>query len=302
LPENKSASSKIERDHLDCIAKNIIVSVLDYDELLKVSKCILAKEMWDTLEKYHKNPRSAWLDKEESSVDSSSSETKMEICLMAKEESGSNQVSTSSSNKCENYFQLLDAFQETHEEAKRLTLSNNRLKSENNRLKEKIKFLENDLNNSNADFKNLELIYQNSSCKCDSSFYKNCESSQKKVLYLVKNVDTISKGKSNLEDVLASQKCVFGKSGLGFNPQSKNSGCSKPFSTITKNQSVKRSKQPVVCCFYYMKKGHSVRFCRIRKFSVPKGILKWVPKNPKVPWKHINASGPKFIRGPDLAT
>jgi len=151
---------------------------------------------------------------------------------MTKEKSGSNQVSTSSSNNCENYFQLLNAFQETHEEAKRLTLSNNRFRSENNWLKEKLKVMEKDLSNSNADFENLEMIYQNSSCKCDSSICKNCESLQKKVLYHVKIVDTISKGKSNLENALASPKCVFGKSGLGFNPQSKNSSCSKPFSTI----------------------------------------------------------------------
>ena len=84
---------------------------------------------------------------------------------MEKEESGSNHVSTSSSNKCESYFQLLDAFQKTHDEAKRVTLSNNRLKSESNWLKEKIKDLENDLHKSNAKFENLELIYQNSSCK-----------------------------------------------------------------------------------------------------------------------------------------
>jgi len=44
---------------------------------------------------------------------------------MEKEESVSNQVNTSSSNNSENYFQLLNVFQETHEEAKRLTLSNN---------------------------------------------------------------------------------------------------------------------------------------------------------------------------------
>jgi len=92
------------------------------------------------------------------------------------------------------------------------------LKSENNRLKEKITVLENDLNNSNADLKNLELIYQNSSCKCDSSFCKNCESLQKKVLYLVKTVDKISKGKSNFEDVLASQTCVS-RPVLGHQPQ-----------------------------------------------------------------------------------
>jgi len=109
------------------------------------------------------------------------------------------------------------------------------LKSENNWLKEKIKVLETNLNNSNAYFENIEMIYQKSSCKCDSSICKNCESLQKKVLYLVKTFDTISKGKSNLENVLASQKCVFGKSGLDFNPQSKNSGCSNPFSTITEN-------------------------------------------------------------------
>ena len=146
------------------------------------------------------------------------------------------------------------------------------------------------------------MIYQNSSCKCESSSFKNCESLQQKVLYLVKTIDKNSKGKSNLENVLASQSCGFGKSGLGFDPQSKNSGCLKLFSTITENQSIEKSKQPVVCCFYCMRKGHSVTFCRIHKFSIPKGILKWVPKNPKVPNNQINIHGPKFIKGPDLAT
>jgi len=71
-----------------------------------------------------------WLAKIQSSADSSSSKTKIEVCRMEKEESRSNQASTSSSNKCQSYFQLLNAFQETHEESKRLNLSNNRLKSE----------------------------------------------------------------------------------------------------------------------------------------------------------------------------
>ena len=138
---------------------------------------------------------------------------------MEKEESVSNQVSTSSSNKCESYFPLLDAFLETHEEAKRLALSNNRLKTEKNWLKEKIKVLENDLHKSNADFENLELIYQNSSCRFDFIFCKNCESHKKKVLAsqdcFWKTVDTIAKGNSNLENVLASQDC-FWKIWFGF--------------------------------------------------------------------------------------
>jgi len=40
-------------------------------------------------------------------------------------------------------------------------------------------------------------------------------------VHLVKTVDKLSKGKSNFENVLASQNCVFGKAGLGFNPQNK---------------------------------------------------------------------------------
>jgi len=75
------------------------------------------------------------------------------------------------------------------------------LKSENNWLKEKINVPENDVHKSNADFENLELVYQTSSCKFESIFCKYCESHQKKVLYLVKIVDTIAKVKSNLENV-----------------------------------------------------------------------------------------------------
>jgi len=100
--------------------------------------------MWDTLEKWHKNPMSNLMDKEKSYADSISYEIKMEICLMTKEEFESSQVSTTSSSKCENYFQLFDAFQEIHGEAKRLTFSNNRLKCENNKLKKRITILEND--------------------------------------------------------------------------------------------------------------------------------------------------------------
>jgi len=74
------------------------------------------------------------------------------------------------------------------------------------------------------------------------------------------------------------------------------------FSNLTKNQSVKSMKQPVVCCFYCMKKGHSIRFCRIRKASVPKGILKWVPKILKVHKVATNIIGSKFIKGPNLAS
>jgi len=52
---------------------------------------------------------------------------------------------------------------------------------------------------------------------------------EKKVHYLVRTVDKLSKDKSNFENVLASQNCVFGKTGLGFNPQNKQGKFSKSF-------------------------------------------------------------------------
>jgi len=92
------------------------------------------------------------------------------------------------------------------------------LKGLNNWLENRVKALEEELGNLKNDFENLELIYKNFSCKCDSRVCENCESFEKKVHYLVKIVDKLSKGKSNFEIVLAYQNCVFGKFGMGFNP------------------------------------------------------------------------------------
>jgi len=140
----------------------------------------------------------------------------------------------------------------------------------NNWLENRVKALEEELENSKTDFENLEILYKNSSCKCDSLVCENCESLEKKVHYLVKTVDKFSKGKSNFESVLASQNCVFGKAGLGFNPQNK---FSNSILKMSEKQPIENSKQSVVTCFYCMKRGHSVRFCKIRKYFVPKGIM-----------------------------
>ena len=55
----------------------------------------------------------------------------------------------------------------------------------------------------------------------DTLICENCENLEKKVHYLVDTMDKLSKGKSNFENVLPYQSCVFGKAGLGFNPQNK---------------------------------------------------------------------------------
>ena len=152
----------------------------------------------------------------------------------------------------------------------------------NSWLEIKVKSLEEELENSKTDFENLEIVYKNSSCKCDTLVCENCENLEKKVHYLVKTVDKLYKGQSNFENVLASQNCVFGKAGLGFNPRP--------------------SKQPIVTCFYCMKRGHFVRFCKIRKYVVPRGFMKWIPKCNKDSIDQCKQNGPTFIRGPNLCT
>ena len=181
-----------------------------------------------------------------------------------------------------------------------MALLNNRLKGLNNWLENKYKTLEEELEKSKVDFENLDLIYKNYAYMCDSSLCKNCESLEKKVHCLVKTVDKLNTGKSNFENVLASQNCVFGKTSLGFCPESKENGITKPFSSVPENQPIKRMKQSVVTCFYCMKRGHSVRFCRFRKSLVPKGIFKWIPRIFDGSKDKSNMKGPKFFKGLNL--
>jgi len=61
-------------------------------------------------------------------------------------------VISSSSIKGNKYYQLLEAFNETHEEANRLALSNNRLKGLNNRLENRVKSLEEELGRNKRRF------------------------------------------------------------------------------------------------------------------------------------------------------
>ena len=113
-------------------------------------------------------------------------------------------------------------------------------------------------------------------------------------------MDKLLKGKSNFESVLASQNCVFGKVVLGFNPQNKQDKFSKKKLRKPVKQPIVKSKQPVVTCFYCMKKDHSVRFCKIRKFSVPRGFMKRIPKGCEVSNEKKKPNGPIFVRGPNL--
>ena len=87
---------------------------------------------------------------------------------------------------------------------------------------------------------------------------------------------------------------------MGFYPRSKENKIAKPFSNFPEKQPVKKSFHPIVTCFYCMKKGHSVRYCRFRKSLVPKGIYKWIPRCIVNTKDKSNFEGPKFFKGSNL--
>jgi len=83
--------------------------------------------MWDTLKATHENTTEIKKTKTKSQTRRKRRQNKkgLNLCFTTKKEDDSSSVSSSTSSNAENYSQLLQAFQETHEEANRLALLNN---------------------------------------------------------------------------------------------------------------------------------------------------------------------------------
>jgi len=114
-PWSQWTNEESEKAKFDCCAKNIITSALDSKEFFRISKCESAKEMWDTLKETHE--RTTEIKKSKTRRNRRQNQKGLNLCFMAKKEDDSSSVSSSNSSNAENYSQLLQAFQETHEEA-----------------------------------------------------------------------------------------------------------------------------------------------------------------------------------------
>jgi len=75
----------------------------------------------------------------------------------------------------ENYSTLLQAFFKTHDEANRLALANNRLKSLNNWVKERFNSLEEELEVVKTGVEHLNMIFQSFNFEGESSKPAKCE-------------------------------------------------------------------------------------------------------------------------------
>ena len=190
------------------------------------------------------------------------------------ESSSSSQVSSLSSKDKNDYYQLLHDFEELYGEANKIAVMNNRLKGLNNWLENRVSQLESEIVDLKTDFEHLEMIYNNSvDCSEKQLAIKpceNCTTLKNQVKYLLKTCAMFTRGKANLEAVLGSQNCVFGKAELGYTPIHEKKA--KKFSTFFSKS--EPNVMPFISCNYCMKKGH----CNVRKYDVPKGIMKWIPK------------------------
>jgi len=139
--------------------------------------------------------------------------------------------------------------------------------------------LEDELLQAKTDFETLEKQYNSAnSSRFNSSKPIDCENCvvlQNKVNYLVSTTSKLSMGTTNLNALLGTENCVFEKAGIGYQISPK--GKQKLFNNFFKG-SRSQSLQSITC-FYCMRKGHLVRNCRIRKFDVPKALVRWMPKS-----------------------
>jgi len=94
------------------------------------------------------------------------------------------------------------------------------------------------------------------------------------VKYLLKTCAKFTRGKENLEAVIGSQNCVFGKAELGYNSILEKKA-EKFSSFFSKNE---LNAMSFISRNYCMKKGHVLKNCYAKKYNIPRGFMKWIPK------------------------
>ena len=182
------------------------------------------------------------------------------------------------STDSESYDHLLIAFKETLDEANILVVICNKLNKVNKVLEPKVKSLEEELHKAKTDLVSLKLT-------CLHAFIKTCENCkklEKQVEYLLKTLSKFTKGRENLETLVGSQNAIFNKNGLGYNPGIKSNvkKMSSFFvpSKIGFSSFNSSNTMHTTSCFYCMKSGHISRTSKARRYLVPKGLAKWLPK------------------------
>jgi hypothetical protein len=227
------------------------------------------------------------------------------FCLMAYEDEVTSKLN-SLEDESYSYDELQNAFEELVEEFEKNVLKNKvfkkkvtSLSNELDDFKSKNKILEKQIISLND--KNLSLEKEIIKLKIESQSFiekmkaKDVETSSQiaydsnllvnenkelklKVENLNKILTNFTNGKKNLDNLLGSQRCVFDKAGIGYNPKIKEKHYQKFF--VNENF----LKSPI--CKHCGKLGHNIHTCPMKNMI-------WVVKGTTPP--KANPSGPKKI-------
>jgi hypothetical protein len=234
------------------------------------------------------------------------------FCLMAYEDEVTSKLN-SLEDESYSYDELQNAFEELVEEFEKNVLKNKvfkkkvtSLSNELDDFKSKNEILEKQIISLND--KNLSLEKEIIKLKIESQNFiekmkaKDVETSSQiaydsnllvnenkelklKVENLNKILTNFTNGKKNLDNLLGSQRCVFDKAGIGYNPKIKEKHYQKFF--INENF----LKSPI--CKHCGKLGHNIHTCPMKNMI-------WVVKGTTPP--KANPSGPKKIWVPKKVT
>jgi len=113
------------------------------------------------------------------------------------------------------FHQLLDVYDELHEEAKKLQYYNNRHKGENRWLENRVKQLEAENEELKIDLENMK---KHKSCNCKKSVIncENCPKQLERIKYLMSRLTRFTLERNNLDVILGSQQSVLNKDGIGY--------------------------------------------------------------------------------------
>ena len=137
-------------------------------------------------------------------------------------------------------------------------------------LENRVSQLDKEIADLKVDFEHLNMIYNNSTCCSDNQLIvKPCENCT-----LLETCARFTRRKANLEVILGSQNCVFGRSGTGYNSFNKKKV--KKFAHFFSNNA--SSDISLTTWNYCLRKGHISKICKARKYDVPKGFMKWILK------------------------
>ncbi|XP_061360887.1 uncharacterized protein LOC133304840 [Gastrolobium bilobum] len=222
------------------------------------------------------------------------------MCFMTMEDGNESEseVNSTCSTTSLSYEELQDLFEELHSESLKHIKTLKEFRKTIRSLEKQVACLNKEIKNLKDENETLKMIDASANCiKClssnnhaSSSSCTSCEKLKNENDDLNKMLSKFTCGRDNLNILLGKQRCMFNKSGLGFNTNSQE----KSYKNFFISPSYMTSS-PFIKCFHCGGKGHSASTCKIRKNGVYLRSIssKWVLDSGCS--RHMTGDSTKFL-------